>query len=156
MSTDDLPATLTSMISVGTLVIIVTAVAGEIGQFQFFSSSSAWQSATAALGYMDYLAPFLQVSLFVIMTAFASRIRTNKVFLPVSFAVLIINVLLAGIFSNVYLAMVTGSALQSAANSLPLWNLLLSNLPLMILISGIGVIGAMYSNIGAGGATGAR
>jgi len=130
------------------LVVIVVAISTALGGMSYFNSSFAFAQAQTALSYMDYAGLFMTVGFFIISVGLAALSRNSRVFMPISLMSLVVAIVLSAIFSDTYLALVSNSSLTGAAQSLPIINLLATNLPLLIGVLGLTVITA---DIGGGG-----
>jgi len=100
--------------------------------------------------FMDYAGMFLTVGFFVVAVGLAALSPNNRIFMPISLVFLVVSVLISAIMSDTWLALVSQSALSGAAGSLPLINLVASNMPLVIGIMGLVVIAATYTSLGGG------
>lgn len=138
------------------VVVVVVAIATALGGMSYFQGSFAFTQAQTALSYMDYAGLFMAVGFFIVSVGLAALSRNSRVFMPISLISLIVAVLFSAVFSDTYLALVSDSALTTAAESLPIINLLATNLPLFIGVMGLTVITALYTSIGGGGRRAAR
>lgn len=138
------------MIQFFIVTAVVVSIAGALGNISYFSGSFAFGQAQQALAFMDYAGMFLSVGFFVVSVGLAALSRNNKVFMPVSVVFLTVSVLVSAILSDTWLALVSQGALSGAASSLPLINLVASNMPLFIGTMGLIVISATYTSLGGG------
>lgn len=134
------------------VALIVVGISSALGGFQYFANSFAFAQASQALSYMNYAGLFLVVGFFIISVGLAAYSVNNKIFMPISVLFLVIDVLLAAVFSDVFVSIVQSTALfQNAGQVLNLMTLLASNLPIVIGTMGLAVIAATYTNIVGGG-----
>lgn len=150
MTVQDSPAQIVILFQLAVTLITVYFIWDGLMGFNFFSSSIAMQKAGTALSVLDYGIVFIAAGLFMSSIYFASRIRTSKIFLPLSFTVLLFSSWIAAVFSNIWNVIVQSSTLGSVANSLPVASKILFNLPLLIFASGSLIIIALYTRIGGG------
>lgn len=129
------------------MLLAVATIFNGLNQFSFFSSSSAFSSATTAFTVLDYAGVTLMGGLFLSSFILASRVNTTKLALPLSLAMVVFSAFVAAIFSNTFAALATGP-LAVAAQSLPFFTRILKNLPVLILVSGVLVNIALYSRVG--------
>lgn len=149
-SVQDIPAQTVLLFRLGTTLLVTYLIYDNLMRFSFFSNALPMQKAGAALQALDYGMVFLMIGLFTTSFYFASRIRTSKLFLPISFLFLCVSVWLSTIFSNIWSVMVKGSVLGSVANALPFASRILLNLPLLMFASGSIIIVALYTRVGGG------
>jgi len=151
MSMQDVLSSTVGLFAFSITAVIVVGIASALGSIPYFSNSFAWAQASQALAMIDYIALFLTAGFFVVSVGLAALSVNNRVFLPISVIFLVIDVLLAAIFSDVYVGLVNSSSfLGQAASSLTILNLLASNMPLVIGVMGLSVIIALYTNLGGG------
>lgn len=151
MTLQDVLSSAVGLFAFSITAVIVVGIASALGEMTYFSDSFAFAQASQALAMVDYIGLFLTAGFFVVSVGLAALSRNNRVFLPISVIFLVIDILLAAIFSDVYVALVSNEGfLGSAANSLPILNLLASNMPLLIGTMGLIVIIALYTNLGGG------
>jgi len=132
------------------VTVIVVAIASGLAGTSYFSGSFAFAQAQQALMFMDYAGMFLTVGFFVVSVGLAALSPNNRIFMPISLVFLVVSVLISAIMSDTWLALVSQGALSGAAGSLPLINLVASNMPLVIGIMGLIVIAATYTSLGGG------
>lgn len=150
MTVQDTPAQIVILFQLGVTLLTTYFIWDKLMGFNFFSTSIAMQKAGTALSVLDYGMVFTMAGLFLSSIYFASRIRTSKLFLPLSFTVLLFSSWIAAVFSNVWKVIVGSSVLGNVANSLPYASKILLNLPLLIFASGSLIIIALYTRIGGG------
>jgi len=151
MSMQDVTSSATAFLQFSIVTLVVVAVAGAIGSTSYFSGSFAFSQAESALMMMDYVALFVTTGFFIVSVGLAALSRNNRVFLPISVIALVINVFLAAVFSDTYVALVESSSfLGGAAESLTILNLLAGNMPLVFGVMGLSVIIALYTSLGGG------
>jgi hypothetical protein len=156
LTLQDLVTSAVSTFQYAIVLLIAIAIMAALGSTAYFDSSFAFQQAQAALQFQDYTVLFMVVGFFIISVGLAALSVNNRIFLPISVMMLIVDVLLAAIFADVFSALAANPALSSAANSLPLANLLLGNFPLVIGMMGLIIIVATYTQLGGGGRRAAR
>lgn len=132
------------------VILVVVATAGAIGSTSYFSGAFAFNQAQAALAMMDYVGLFLTLGFFIVSVGFAALSRNNRVFLPISLIFLVVDILLAAIFADIYHVLISTSFIGGAVSTLPIINLILGNFPLMIGVMGLTVILALYTGLGGG------
>src|SRR6056297_1729005 len=139
------------------VALIVVGISTALGGFSYFSNSFAFAQASQALTYMNYVGLFLIIGFFIISVGLAAYSINNKIFLPISILFLVIDVVLAAVFSDVFVSIVQSTAMfQNAGQVLNLMTLLASNMPVVIGVMGFSVIVATYTNIVGGGQRAAR
>jgi hypothetical protein len=146
----DVTTSAVALIVFSIVTVTVLGVASAIGSVPYFANSTAFAQAEAALAMMDYVGILLTTGLFVTSIGLAALSRNNRVFLPVSLLVLVIDVVLAAVFSDVFVSLTEKSFLASGASTLGVTSLIASNLPLVIGVLGVVVIIALYTNLGGG------
>jgi len=132
------------------IAAIVVAIGSSLGSMPYFQGSFAFAQAEQALAMIDYVGLFLTVGFFITSVGLAALSVNNRVFMPISVIFLVISVFLAAIFADVYLVLVSTGPLAAASQSLPIINLLASNMPLVIGVMGLSVILALYTRMGGG------
>lgn len=151
MSMQDVLSSTVGLFAFAITALVVVGVASSLGGMSYFSNSFAWAQASSALALVDYIILFLTSGFFVVSVGLAALSINNRVFLPISVIFLVIDVLIAAIFSDVYLSLVNSSTfLGQAASSLTILNLIASNMPLVIGVMGLSVIIALYTRLGGG------
>lgn len=155
-SISDVPAIMAVLFGTGVTLLVVFKIYNSINQFQLFSSSAAFQSVGTALSVLDYTAAFGTVGFMLGSFYFASRVRTSKIFLPVSIFLMIISVWISSIFSNTFAVLLANSGFSSVSSSVPVTKQVLTNLPLFMLVAGSLINVALYSRIGVGTGGGRR
>lgn len=148
MTVQDLPAQITLLLELGVTLLGVFTVYNGLDQFGFFSNSAAFVKAGEALTVLDFAGVTIMAGFFIGSFVLASRVSTSKLTLPISLAFVVISALIGAIFSNVWSALISGTALTTAAQSLPFMTRILLNLPLLILVSGVLINIALYSRLG--------
>lgn len=139
------------------VALIVVGISSALGGFSYFADSFAFAQASTALSYMNYVGLFLVTGFFIVSVGLAAYSVNNKVFLPISALFLVIDVLLAAVFSDVFVSIVQSSSMfQNAGQVLSLMSLLASNLPLVIGTMGLTVLIATYTNVVGGGQRASR
>lgn len=151
MTLEDLTTSLTGIFQYSIIVLIAISITASLGSMNYFSSSFAFQQAEAALAFQDYTALFLTIGFFIVSVGLAALSVNNRIFLPISIVFLIVDVILAAVFADVFLVLANSSFLGTAANQLPLINLILGQFPLVIGVVGLIVILATYTQLGGGG-----
>jgi hypothetical protein len=132
------------------VVLVVLGIASAIGNIPYFQGTFAFGQAEKALVMMDYVGLFMTVGFFIVSVGLAALSRNNKVFMPISLVFLVITVIVSAVFADVYMVLVSSSFLGSAAESIPIINLLATNLPLLVGVMGLVVIAATYTSVGGG------
>jgi len=150
MSLQDVTSSMVGIFQFSIVTLIVLGIAGSLGSMSYFSGSSAFQSAQTALSMMDYVGLFITLGFFIVSVGLAALSRNNRIFLPISIIFLVIDVLLAAIFSDIYMVLVNTGFLGGVVSSIPVMNLILVNFPLMIGVMGLTVILALYTSLGGG------
>jgi len=151
MSMQDVTSSAIGFFQFSIVTLVVVGIAAAIGSTSYFSGTYAFGQAESALMMMDYVALFITTGFFIVSVGLAALSRNNRVFLPISIIALIVNVVLAAVFSDVYVALVEGSSfLGGAAESLTILNLLAGNMPLVFGVMGLSVIIALYTSLGGG------
>jgi len=146
----DLAPQMILLFQLGVSLLATYLIFDNLMRFSFFSNSLAMQEAGTALSVLDYGMVFSMIGLFTFSIYFASRIRTSKIFIPISITFLVFSVWLSTVFANIWSVLVKSSALGSVANSLPYASKILLNLPVLIFVSGSIIIIALYTRVGGG------
>lgn len=144
----DLPAQMTLLLQLGVTLLGVFTVYNGLTEFGFFANSPAFVKAGEALTVLDFAGVTIMAGFFIGSFVLASRVSTSKLTLPISLAFVVISALIGAVFSNVWSGLVTGTALTTAAQSLPFMSRILLNLPLLIIVSGVLINIALHSSIG--------
>jgi len=156
LTVQDLPAQILKLFQIGTTLLVAFVIFQGLTQFQFFANSAAFTSVGKTLTVLDYAGASVMVGLFLASFVVSTRIQATKLALPISLLFVVISSLIGAVFSNVWSGLVSGTALTTAAQSLPFMNRILLNLPVLIAVSGVLVNVALFSNIGAVTGTGRR
>jgi len=149
VTVQDLPAQITLLLELGVTLLGVFVVYDGLTQFGFFANSAAFVKAGEALTVLDYAGVTIMAGFFIGSFVLASKVQASKLTLPISLAFVVISALIGAIFSNVWSGLVTGTALTSAAQSLPFMSRILLNLPLLIIVSGVLINIALYGRVGS-------
>lgn len=146
----DIPVQIVLLFQFGLGVAVAYLLYNRFTQFAFFKNTLPMQKVGEALTVLDYSAVLIMVGFFVASFVFASRIRTSKLFLPISFLFLVLSSWISAIFANIWSVTIKSSAFSSVANSVPFLSKILFNLPVLIFASGTLIIIALYSRVGGG------
>ena len=129
----------------GVTLMACTAVMGQLMKNSMFANSIAMQKSAQALTTLDYASVAITLGLFMLAIGLASQVRTNKIFLPITIIILAVDVVLAAVLSNVFVAIAKSSGFASALTSLPFVKIQMLNFPLIIGIGGLMVILALFT-----------
>jgi len=149
-SIQDIPAQTVLLFQLGVTLLATYLIWDKLMNFSFFSNSIAMQKAGTALTVLDYGMVFMVIGFFTSSIYIASRIRTSKLFLPLSFLFLFVSVWISAIFADVWKVLVSSSVFSNVVNSLPFASRILLNLPLLMFASGCIIIVALYTRVGGG------
>lgn len=155
-SIQDVPALIGILFGLGVTLLVVFKVYNALNGFAFFSSSAAFQNAGQALSVLDYAAGFSMAAFMLGSFYFASRVRTSKIFLPISIVFMVISVWVSSVFSNTFAVLINQSGFSSVSSSIPITKQVVTNLPLFMLVAGSLINIALYSRIGFSGGGGGR
>jgi len=129
---------------------VVVSIASALSGMTYFQGAFAFDQAQKALMFMDYAGMFLTVGFFIVGVGLAALVPSNRAYLPISFIFLVVSILISAVMADTWVALVSTGPLQSAASSLPLINLVASNMPVVIGVMGLVVMIATYTSLGGG------
>jgi len=105
------------------------------------------RETTTVLDRMDTIFAFMIVGSILALIVSAFYIRTHPVFFVVSVISLIIILMLAGIFSNIFTEISTAEGMTNATANYSIIPNIMDNLPLWMLMIGAMIIIALYAKI---------
>lgn len=123
--------------SVGIMVVAIGIVQYVLMQSSRLMEMEAFAEGIQALSLFDYAAPAVLVGTFSASMYLSARVQAKPVFLPFSFLFLIVATLVGYIFSVIPAEMAQQTVVGEVIASLGLTNLLLGNLHMVILVTGL-------------------
>jgi len=113
-------------------------------------SAKILEKGKAALGFLNHGFVIVLIALGVAIILGAFLIRTHPAFFIISFFALVLLLLVAPQFSNMFNEIASAPELVAAANQFPIMVTLMRNLPLIILLFGAAVMIVIYGKIRKG------
>jgi len=120
------------MVDAGFYTILTAAVPMQAGFERTFDA-------------MDWMVGFLFVGAAISSIVGAILIRSHPAFFFLSIVVLLIEIVVSTVFSNIWYELVTNASMSSALTQFPVADWVLSNLPVMILVIALVMAVVMYA-----------